>query len=688
MTRRFLSGRGFVVALLLAPALAASVALPAVAADPVGTSPAGIDHLDFSTPRTPWDYKTTVPGSVIRDAAKGSTRGPAAGYSDPTRAAQIASSTRQTKGAQQLTSTKGPSVKDWLNKPGAVTPAQQKVITETTNSARIPSTSMGRLVKGANAAGAVMLGAELGFAAGKGVSGMMGLDPDGGLCQPDFNDFGMIGFVTGADCSKVNQLDPAYVPNTDATGGGLGMARTCSSDPSEGCFEWVANDGQFSCFNLFGYDAQKNSSTHANIVISFYKNGSSGQQEINPSGGFPMGKDNQWGCVPTNGAPYRISTITFAGELTGAQWKRDYDAGKPMAKIEQGSTDPSRMLRCTVTGNNGATAVGWSDPYTEGGGAVSLPSCGMLPDGIVPSKYTVDLVPSNAKEIAGEKVGDWDATPAYQKLATETPECLTSLCTAELFKVNGTELASCFDTPGPCIDWFESPSKVKDFQCHYAGKVVDLSECNHYAPTFDPEKLAKGQAYADPTTGKAGAPGSSPSTQPGGTAISPGNPEPSGACFPTGWGVINPMNWVLQPVGCALREAFLPSPGKVAGAQARVAKNVDASGLGTLVRNTTQLGVIPIPGNGCGGIPLKFDLGGRFGVNVDTHILQACPGDTLAPVAATTKTILTGLVVTAGFLAMLRYVATIFGFSGLGGIQSEFRMSDKRAEAAAREAAK
>ena len=102
-----------------------------------------------------------------------------------------------------------------------------------------------------------------------------------------------------------------------------------------------------------------------------------------------------------------------------------------------------------------------------------------------------------------------------------------------------------------------------------------LAECNAYSPSFSPEKQAQGVPYGDPKTGKvpdeqvSTSPGASgdPGTDPGtgtdpGPAPAPGPVAGSTSCWPSGYGIFNPLSWVLQPIKCA----FIPDPAAVKSA--------------------------------------------------------------------------------------------------------------------------
>ena len=363
----------------------------------------------------------------------------------------------------------------------------------------------------------------------------------------------------------------------------------------------------------------------------------------------------------------------------------------PVIPVGKGSANPNRYISCDVTWQGGYRSEPgpmFTEADTDWTG--SIPSCPTTPAEFIPLRTTLTLhTVGGADQVLSDMATPQETVDAF---SGQYKHCLTTVCTTELEK-NGV---SCFDG-ADCQNWKEQVDQGSStYTCRYGGVAVALSECNVYAPTWQPEAQRTGLVYADPITGKP-APNSPDPKEQGASPVQGtdrgtfGTPvqDPAGPrqCFPTGWGVFNPLEWVQRPVMCALEWAFVPTPAALTANTAKVDRAVATSGLGTITANVTQLGAIPIPGNGCGGIPLKFTLGGPQGVKVDTSLLNACPGTTLAPIAAVAHTILVGLITTLSFLSILRYVATIFGFSGLGGIQSAWSMSEQRAERAAAKAA-
>jgi hypothetical protein len=601
---------------------------------------------------------------------------------------------------------------------GTATKTETDLIAAAAKKVRIP-TGLGGLVKGAGAAGVAYTGWEIGTFMGTGPAGaitteLWGVDANDLVCgQAAAGSVGqgLLSFFSGQKCADFNAR-PGQPINGDTKTGGMTTGDIClmggDGQPTQ-CVRLVGTD-TFSAFssssawtldqagqnNISGYVADtfcfratKGAAFTPGVVFS------DGVRQVTeyPHASFWPGYGCSAGDMPITRparATYKTSEVVgFFNGQPGVQPNVPFDTGA--------TTNPDRYISCDVTGTGPSFISTPGEMFTEADQdwSKSVPACGTLPAGEIPTntKLTLHTI-GGADEVLWtrdtppEVVTDLGKGGKYQT-------CLTTVCQLILEK-NGT---SCFDGTD-CTGWFadsQTGTSTNRYECKYAGQAVALSECSVYKPTWEAANVRTGEVYADPVTGtpaknspvkteQAASPVKGTDAGTFGEAVQ--DPAGERQCFPTGWAVFNPVEWVQKPVQCAFQWAFVPKPSVLASAKTQIATDLDQSGLGTITRNVTMLGAVPIPGNGCGGIPLRFELAKPAGVKVDTHLLSACPGETLAPVAATTKTILSGLVVTAGFLAILRYIATIFGFSGLGGIQQEFRMSDKRAESAAREAAK
>lgn len=112
-------------------------------------------------------------------------------------------------------------------------------------------------------------------------------------------------------------------------------------------------------------------------------------------------------------------------------------------------------------------------------------------------------------------------------------------------------------------------------------------------------------------------------------------------------------------MGCALREAFVPSPEVVTSVTTSIRTDVTSSGAGPIV---TALGT-PIEalgsGSGCDGIQFDLPIGGQ---SFHGEILNACSGSMAT--AAHISTAIVGLsTVLGGGLALLRLAGAGFGYN-------------------------
>lgn len=154
-------------------------------------------------------------------------------------------------------------------------------------------------------------------------------------------------------------------------------------------------------------------------------------------------------------------------------------------------------------------------------------------------------------------VFEWAPSPGVTEHNETYPQCSRGECVLDLLTKKTGKLASCFDSPSLCTDWFSEPDKETQYECHYAGSKVSLSSCNVYSTTFDQTKVKVGQPYGDPMTGDPlPKPGDGPTPDPDtGTG-----PSPSNDCPPAfSWGgLFNPW-WYYKGVTCALQDAFVPN---------------------------------------------------------------------------------------------------------------------------------
>lgn len=705
----------------VSPASAATIPPPITDPD--------IGHLDFDTPTNAAAYKTTVPSSVLKDAAK--IRAASRGTNIVMTTAevthlqsQVAANMRQTRGAKLAAATNGPSVRDWTAAQRAQ-PATAATITRQAANVSVPATpmtKMGKLMAGANVASAITTGAYVGFQVGKGVSNSMGLDATGGLCSPTFEDGGWVAILTGTDCTEFFTMPPGFAANTDAVAGvtsgfctsytgwwaATGAPYANKPPTSADCGGGNAAWRQDTAWTVMGYGTIDAVTVNANRSITItttqqpYETpnyGAIARPSINfvcytprvnapgvwdrTNGGSPLNANRKGG---TDTATYQPSTsCAKAGSIwvlfleghiaagtnyyTPSPGGIAFVEGQPLRPLQFASADPERTLDCVIATTDGQQFKATSAKFTEGTGILAEPVCPAVPDGLVAESITVTESPA-VPGGAPIPLLDTETTEGYQRLAEDFPECLSGMCYADLRQVQpdtgtGVTTQSCFDdlSADACLDWYKNPNKADQYVCEYGGQLVALTECGHYANVFDPAKQAAGQPYSDPDTGVSAPVGSAPSTSPMNDAVL--DPSKPRNCWPTGWGILNPLDWVMKPVGCALQAAFVPRPLAVSAMTTGFQTSWQAA---TPVQLATQLAAVAdleAPTSGCHGIAINMAWV-PFAELGTYYFLPACPGDFFAPWAPMFKALATVGIFIAGFFGLTRHVGGIFGYGGVG----------------------
>lgn len=221
---------------------------------------------------------------------------------------------------------------------------------------------------------------------------------------------------------------------------------------------------------------------------------------------------------------------------------------------------------CTNGGTGETTHL---TSYTEDPTGYAIPSCrGRLGDGWRLTGLTV--TPTKPK-VDGEPVPDtWDVPdflPAHWD--EEIPDEMQQPC---IKSANGCQLDIFIDgkrcsTVNPeCATWTKVAEKDADrVNCEWGAKIVGMLMCS---------ALANAYKTGTTTTVTTGDPppdtdvdtctkteGATVCTTPNpegctGTCVDP--PGEQGECFPKGWGMFNPVEWVYKPVKCAITWAFEP----------------------------------------------------------------------------------------------------------------------------------
>lgn len=352
------------------------------------------------------------------------------------------------------------------------------------------------------------------------------------------------------------------------------------------------------------------------------------------------------GNAPTPCAPYPSYVLRADYAVASFQVFRQAD-GAVLASgaVVTTTGDPSRSPSCTIGWKDGTTTTGVGTTYRESQGLpISTAGLGC--------KSAWDAKPGAGREVMPDRIGVESTDDAGAKtdiVKQDVPEFSpTEKIALDPTLGNGRGLVlervidgtprSCMDWSADCAQWWESTSQGTTegpYRCTYGGAPLSIGECGPYRYTFDQRTAAP--TVTDPSTGQqtqwqtAPQPGNSlnPGTGPG-----TGN-NPGGDCFAAGWASMNPIEWVLTPVKCALVWAFVPRTSVVTAAQI----NTQAAWLGStpgklsvaIAGISASLG--SLGDTSCGGLILPVPkIGAGWSVSTENRaFLAACPGDFFAP---------------------------------------------------------
>jgi hypothetical protein len=195
-----------------------------------------------------------------------------------------------------------------------------------------------------------------------------------------------------------------------------------------------------------------------------------------------------------------------------------------------------------------------------------------------------------AEGFPAEWIVPWTITPTWvHDLPIDQPQCLIgNTCELTLSKVGvGGQLDYCGVAAIGCPEWWQHPNKSEAYLCQFGPYEVTLGHCNVFrnpgqltpnvGTTTDPKNNVKHSAGAQPDlsldpdlscSNCEPIPPRPPEPEP----IPPIPPIPddlepitSTECFPQGWGLFNPFEWVYRPITCAFRWAFIPRADVVTG---------------------------------------------------------------------------------------------------------------------------
>jgi hypothetical protein len=349
----------------------------------------------------------------------------------------------------------------------------------------------------------------------------------------------------------------------------------------------------------------------------------------------------------------------------------------PYAPIRLGEAPPPTSQReevvliSTITDTNGNTYSCETRTFREvAGGAAPMPCEPTVPAGMIEDKRIVEVVPAaeagtyQPGSQPGRKIVETATEPGYRQWREEFPQCKGGECVLDL--VDTRTGVSCFEQSmgDTCNGWSVQPDKETRYRCTYAGKTLSLNECLVYAPTFAQQNRDAGQAY-QPAPGQK--PGEQTSTPPA-QSIAPGtavqNPTQPRNCWPTGWGVFNPAEWIQRPVQCVMEWAFVPREEVTLGTAQAMQAAWAGSSLGQLLSVIGNGTALVLEANGCSGPTVTLQV--AEDLTYSGQPLNACdsPGKELAT-ASNLFTFISAWVM--AIVSINRSVSGVFAMSSIGG---------------------
>lgn len=555
------------------------------------------------------------------------------------------------------------------SKAGTATVTEASWLASQLGKIKVPAFKPQTLAKGAGAAGAVLFSFDLGWTIGDAGLQALGIDKEGLVCEAARNTGDWLGVVGGVDCDNFKKNDELIANQ------GLvpGLTGGISCNASGRCIKLEKQGKNITysgtvyvsyCFSMTGgMETNAGRMKTQNIV----------PLQIMALGGSDYGDYPALCSLPRNSVNqlYLLYEQT-AGALIQYQIGNN-PTGAPQIP-EAKDMNPSRTFKCVVLGSNGVSYTGTTLPFKETDPIIPQPNCPELPAGVFPEHIKI------TEEGGGEThiIYEQDATPESKGWNATYPECADGTCMLDLLK-NGK---SCFQSPAACLEWFEDPNKSSTYQCRYGGKVVALSECNVYAPSFNGDPKVIGHPDTGQPTGNPKPDAKDPKIFTNGVQ----DPNKMRHCYPQGWAALNPLEWVFRPIQCAFEWAFVPRTTSITALNNAMKSSVETSLLGDVPAMVAAFTTPFEQGSGnCVGPPfrIRMDLPGG-GMDETYYPLNSCTG-VMSTLAMFSYAASGGVVLLGAALASIRYFAGIFGFTAFaygatekssGGSKVQFKGGD------------
>lgn len=400
----------------------------------------------------------------------------------------------------------------------------------------------------------------------------------------------------------------------------------------------------------------------------------------------PVGSPITFTCSAGDQILVLMSSVTTG---TDTAWGVAYDStyGGYTAPGDTVAGDVRTTVNCKRADGSEYPVYAVAEFVVTGDQPIPVPDAHCLP-GEIAISGTVEWRPIGTT--------DWldlieaDVPPAVKEWMNDYPECFSAEvnpCAITLWKVNAQgDLESCGTIGQFCPDWAKTDPDLLTarYKCKYGAHETDIGMCSAYrSPTTGVQANVDDQGeWLSPT-----APVTTPNVKTDEELADLGidlseviDTTGSGDCWPSGWGVLNPLSWVYMPVKCVLEWAFVPSQDVMTDAQGELQTALDESIFGdteTLV--DAVVAPFQIGSSGCQGPPFRINIQGLPGIGMDQtyYPLSACTGP-MVGVAGFFRILSQGFVLLGSGLAALRYFASIAGFVGPGSTGSATSTSSVR----------
>ncbi len=284
------------------------------------------------------------------------------------------------------------------------------------------------------------------------------------------------------------------------------------------------------------------------------------------------------------------------------------------------------------------------------------------------------------------ELGSGDATATVTTLVDDYPSCFSStgatLCELQLQIKEGTRWESCGPLAEYCPDWVREWSETPDlYRCRFGSYDVPMARCSAFRQP--------GTLLPNHETDESGTPQPVPPTAPAPNPLPnqtrdpetgepvplpsevPGSQQQERECWPSGFGIFNPLSWVLMPIRCA----FEPSPQKVQQFQTTIRGKWETSAPGRIVGgvgSAFDAAATVVEAGSCEGvyIPtgwLNRDAFAGAGIPSGFWILNACPGSPLQPWAAFSFVLISGAMIVVAIRVIPAQVGKLVNYGGISG---------------------